>query len=129
MATLICKRAQMPCKRRRRAHTNRYNHNLPHSVPQLLPDRKGTYGKIVCEYKPHKFETHRPRLTVGRDKIDYLYLVAPPTSDITTFKCLINSVLSTDKEKFMTVDIRDFYLNTPMDQYEYMKLHIDVIPE
>ena len=28
----------------------------------------------------------------------------------------------------MTVDIRDFYLNLPMIQFEYMKLPIDVIP-
>jgi hypothetical protein len=28
-------------------------------------DRKITYGKIVCDYKPHKKENERVRLTVG----------------------------------------------------------------
>ena len=28
----------------------------------------------------------------------------------------------------MTMDIKDFYLNTPMDRPEYMRIPIDVIP-
>ena len=91
-------------------------------------DRFATYGKIVCEYKPHKRKKNRSRLVVGGDKIDYPFNLYTPTADITSFKCLINSVLSTQNAKFMTADIRDFYLNTPMSRYEYMKLPIDVIP-
>jgi hypothetical protein len=34
-------------------------------------DRKITYGKIVCDYKPHKQEKERVRLTVGGDILDY----------------------------------------------------------
>ena len=70
----------------------------------------------------------RSRLTVGGDRIDYPFPVSTPTADLTTFKCLVNSVLSTPNAKFMTADIRDFYLNTPMTRYEYMKLPINVIP-
>jgi hypothetical protein len=33
-------------------------------------DRKITYGKIVCDYKPHKQEKERVRLTVGGDRLD-----------------------------------------------------------
>ena len=29
----------------------------------------------------------------------------------------------------MTIDINDFYLNTPMDQFEYMKLKLSDLPE
>jgi hypothetical protein len=32
--------------------------------------RKITYGKIVCDYKPHKKEKERVRLTVGGDRLD-----------------------------------------------------------
>ena len=92
-------------------------------------DQKTRYSKIVCEYKPHTFEKHRSRLTVGGDQIDYPFPVATPTADITTFKCLVNSVLSTPNVKFMTAGIQDFYLNTPMERYEYMKLSIEVIPD
>ena len=29
----------------------------------------------------------------------------------------------------MVIDIKNFYLNTPMNQYEYMRLTIDIIPQ
>ena len=29
----------------------------------------------------------------------------------------------------MCADIANFYLNNPMDRYEYMKLPLDIIPE
>ena len=29
----------------------------------------------------------------------------------------------------MTIDIKNFYLGTPMDIYEYMKIRFDTIPE
>jgi hypothetical protein len=33
--------------------------------------RKLTYGKIACDYKPHKKEKDRVRLAVGGDRLDY----------------------------------------------------------
>jgi hypothetical protein len=63
-------------------------------------DRKITYGKIVCDYKPHKKEKERVRLTVGGDRLDYSGDVATSTADITTFKTLINSTLSTEEKCF-----------------------------
>jgi hypothetical protein len=48
---------------------------------------------------------------------------------MTTVKCLLNSVVSTTDAKFMTMDISDFYLNTPMDRYEYMRIPITAIPD
>jgi hypothetical protein len=52
-----------------------------------------------------------------------------PTVDMTTVKCLINSVVSTPEAKFMTMDISDFYLNTPMEQYENMRIPLSAIPD
>jgi hypothetical protein len=40
-------------------------------ITNLLKDRKITYGKIVCDYKPHKKEKERVQLTVGGDRLDY----------------------------------------------------------
>jgi hypothetical protein len=45
------------------------------------------------------------------------------------FKCLLNSVMSTKGVKCLMIDIKDFYLNTPMKRYEYMHLKITDIPE
>jgi hypothetical protein len=51
-----------------------------------------------------------------------------PTADLLTVKLLINSIISTTSAKFMTMDIKDFYLNTPMARYEYMRLCIANMP-
>jgi hypothetical protein len=64
-------------------------------LTNIPKDRKITYGKIVCDYKPHKKEKERFRLTVGGDRLDYSGDVATSTADITTFKILINITLST----------------------------------
>jgi hypothetical protein len=54
------------------------------NLTNILKDRKITYGKIVCDYKPHKKEKEQVRLTVGGDKLDYSDDVATSTADITT---------------------------------------------
>jgi hypothetical protein len=89
------------------------------SIPK---DRKITYGKTVCDYKPHKKEKERVRLTVGGDILDYYGDVATSTADITTFKILINSTLSTKDSAMMMMDIQNYYLGTPLPQYEYMRM-------
>jgi hypothetical protein len=66
-------------------------------LTNIPKDRKITYGKIVCDHKHHKKEKERVRLTVGGDRLDYSGDVATSTADITTFKILINSTLSTER--------------------------------
>ena len=46
-----------------------------------------------------------------------------------TIKLLLNSVISTPGETFTTVNIKDFYLNTPMPRYEYMRLKLEDLPK
>jgi hypothetical protein len=79
----------------------------PTNVPK---DIKITYGKIVCDYKPHKKEKERVWLTVGGDILDYSGDVATRTADITTFKNLINSTLSTEDAAMIMMDIKHFYI-------------------
>jgi hypothetical protein len=92
-------------------------------------DRNITYGKIVCDYKPHKQEKERVRLTVGGDRLDYSGDVATSTADITTFKILINSTLSTEDAAMMMMDIKNYYLGTPLPRFEYMKMLLSRFPE
>ena len=80
-------------------------------------------------YCPEKGEPYRTRLTVGGNLIIYLGDCGTPTVDLLTVKLLLNSVISTSDAKFMTIDIKDFYLNTPMDQFEYMKLKLSNLTE
>jgi hypothetical protein len=96
------------------------------SVPN---DRKITYGKIVCDLKPHKKEKERVRLTVGSDRLDYSSDVTTSTADITTFKILINSTLSTEEAAMMMMDINNYYIGTPLPWFEYMKMLLSRFPE
>ena len=49
-------------------------------------------------------------------------------SVLMTAKMLWNSVISTDGAKFMELDIGDFYLDTPMEEYEYMLMPLHLFP-
>jgi hypothetical protein len=92
-------------------------------------DIKITYGKIVCDYKPHKKENERVRSTVGGNILDYSGDIANSTVDITPFKILINSTLSAEDTTIMMMDIKNYYLGTPLPQFEYMKMLLSRFPE
>jgi hypothetical protein len=51
-------------------------------------------------------------LVAGGDRVHYPGDANTPTTDLLTVKILINSIISTAGTKFMTIDIKDFYLNT-----------------
>jgi hypothetical protein len=59
---------------------------------------------------------------VGGNRIDYSGDVATSTVDITTFKILINSTLSTADAAMMMMEIKSYYLGTPLPRFEYMKM-------
>ena len=81
----------------------------------------------MAEIRPQKAEIHRTRLTVGGNLINFSGDVTTSTSDLITAKLIFNSVLSTKNTKFMFADTANFYLNNPMNRYEYMKLPLDII--
>jgi hypothetical protein len=98
-------------------------------LENIPKNRKITYDKIVCDYKAHKKGKERVRLTVGGDRLDYSGEVATSTTDITTFKVLINSTLSTKEAEMMMMDIKNYYLGTPLPRYEYMRMLLSIFPE
>ena len=44
-------------------------------------------------------------------------------------KILLNGIISTKDAHFMTIDSKDFYLNTPMEHPKYMQLKLADIPD
>jgi hypothetical protein len=66
---------------------------------------------------------------VGGDRLDYSGDIATSTADITTFKILINSTLSTEEAAMMMMDIKNYYLGTPLPRFEYMKMLLSRFPE
>ena len=67
-------------------------------------------------------------MTVGSNLIVYPNDYGAPTVNLLTVKLLLISVLLNPGAKFMTSDIKDFYLDTPMDHVEYTKLKLSDLP-
>jgi hypothetical protein len=99
------------------------------TLKNIPNDRKITYGKIVCDYKPHKKEKECVQLTVGGDILDYSGDVTTSTTDITTFKILINSTLSIKDAAMMMMDIKNYYLGTLLPRFGYTKMLLSRFPE
>jgi hypothetical protein len=68
-------------------------------------------------------------LTVGGDRLDYSGDVATPTANISIFNFLINITLSTEEAAMMMIDIKNYYLGTPLPRYEYMHMLFSRFPE
>ncbi len=83
---------------------------------------------VQCTLHPEKAEPNRTRFTIGSDKINYPGEVATPTIDILVAKISFNSVVSTPGAKFMTMDISNFYLMTPLKRPEYIRVKINDLP-
>jgi hypothetical protein len=66
---------------------------------------------------------------VGGNKVDYSKSVATSTADITTIKILINSTLSTADAAMTMMDIKNYYLSTPLPRFEYMEMLLSRFPE
>ena len=91
--------------------------------------RKPTYLRVVAAMRPEKENPRCIRWTAGGDKVDYPHDVSIKTADLTTAKLLINKVVSTPNAMFLTADLKDFYLGTPMTRYEYMRITIWMLPD
>jgi hypothetical protein len=86
-------------------------------LTHIPKDRKITYGKFLCDYKPHKKEKERVRLTVGGDMLDYSSDITASTADIKTFKILIKRTHSTADVAMMMMDIKNYYLGNPLPRF------------
>ena len=69
----------------------------------------------------------RVRGTVGGDKLPYAGPSSSQTAALETFRILLNAIVSEGAE-MMTLDIKDFYLGTPMDSPEFMRVPLKYIP-
>ena len=66
---------------------------------------------------------------MGGDCINYPGEVATPTADMLVTNMSFNSVVSTKGAKFMTLDISNFYLMTPLKRPEYIRVKLADIPQ
>ena len=98
--------------------------------PSAIPTgKKATYIRIVVDIRPNKKVKERVRLTIGGDQVDYQGEVTTRTADLTTVKMHLNSTISTPEANFMGLDLKNFYLNTPLDEHMFVRLAIKYIPK
>ena len=83
----------------------------------------------MCEVRPDKDDPNRTRVTVAGNRIIYPGDVATRTGGLELVKLMINSVLSKRGAKAVCFDIKNFYLDTPMDEPEYVRIKLKDIPQ
>jgi hypothetical protein len=88
-----------------------------------------TYARICVNIRPDKADPYRCRITLGGNLVNYPGNVGTRTADMLTVKLLFNSVISTPGAKFMSLDISNFYLMTPLDRYEYVRMNLSDFPD
>ena len=84
-----------------------------------------TYTNMICDYRSHKQEKHRVRSTIDGDRLPYNDDVSSPAVSLLETKLLLNSTISDASKgaRFMTLDIKDFPLQTLMERPEYMRIY------
>jgi len=92
-------------------------------------------GKQVTYYNPqvkikmkNGLPDRRVRGTIGGDKLDAFGPTRANTAALEMIRLFINSMVS-ERAQMMTLDIRNFYLGTPMEEPVYMFINIDTIPQ
>ncbi len=97
-------------------------------IPQVQ-QKDITYNRIVCTYHIEKKNLYCTRITMGGNLVNYPDDCGTPTADLMMVKLMLNSIISTPNAKFMTIDLKDFYLLTPMSRYEYFKMKLELFPQ
>jgi hypothetical protein len=69
---------------------------------------------VVCKVFPEKDDPDCTRITIGGNRICYPGNVGTNTALLELVKLLLNSVLSRKGACFSTINIKNFYLDTPM---------------
>jgi len=79
---------------------------------------------------PNKSEVYRVRMTVGGNRLDTYQDVRSPAVSTLDAKLDINSTISDAHKgaRYCTADIKDFFLCSTMQVYQYMRIHQCYIP-
>jgi hypothetical protein len=97
----------------------------PTQTPIHIPTRAPT--SLITVHKktiPIAFTDH-----LGSNLIDYPYKLTTHMADTVSAKTMWNSIISTLGAKFGGADIKNMYLETPLDRYEYMKMPMSILPD
>jgi hypothetical protein len=86
------------------------------------------YACVIIDHRPQKERTNCIRITVGGNLINYPFELTMRTTDMVSSKLLHNSTISMPGACFAGADIKNMYLETPPNCFEYMKMPISLFP-
>ncbi len=84
---------------------------------------------VVCEVRPEKDDPNCTQITMGGNCICYPADVGTNTASLELLKLLLNSVLLQKGACFSSINLKNFYLDTPMPKPEYICIKILDIPQ
>ena len=72
---------------------------------------------------------NQSQITAGENQLELQGDTSAEIVGLETAKMVFNIVVSTLEEKFMTIDTSNMYLSTSLQEYQYMKVNINMIPQ
>jgi hypothetical protein len=82
---------------------------MTYEMIQNIPkDRTVTYGRILINYKPQKYDPNHVCIMVGGNLIKHPFELTTRNDDIISSKIIWNSVLSTPQAKYICIDIKTY---------------------
>ena len=88
-----------------------------------------TFTKVVCKFRPEKEDPYRTLITTMGNRVVYAGDSGTKTASLDLCKIMMNIVISREGAKFITYDIRNCYLLTPLDYPKYVKINLTNIPQ
>jgi hypothetical protein len=98
-----------------------------HGIP-LHKRKEVCHTMVVCEVRPDKDDPDHTRITIGGNLTCFPGDVGTNTASLELVKLLLNSVLSQKGARSSSIILKNFYLDTPMIDLEYVRIKISDIP-
>ena len=97
---------------------------------EIPSNEKIRHASFVCDHRLLKPEKRRTHLVIGGDKLPYYDDAGSPAANLIGTKLLLNSVISDAHQgaSFMTLDLKDHFLASPIPNPAYMKITFRYIP-
>ena len=99
-------------------------------IRNIPKDQVCTHARILVDYRPQKKkDKNRVRVTAGGNIIEYPGKLTTRTADMTTSKLMWNSTISTHNMCYLCADAANFYLASPLDGPEFMRIEAKLVPQ
>ena len=87
------------------------------------------HTRVVCEYCLDKYDPNRMRITIVEWHILFPFDVSTPNGPLQLVNIMINIILSRPNAQSSAFDIKNSYLDMPMEKPEYVRVKLEDIPQ